>query len=1014
MKQRAAILIFLIIMITAQGFALYDSNRVSYTVLDNNTCEVSTYQSYSTPADLVIPSSVNGYTVVGIGKDAFMGSNSLKTVTLPSSLKYIGDFAFADCGLTKINIPDGVTSIGRCALRKAMLTSITIPESVTTIGESVFSGISTMTEVYYNAIDADVDRSIDLTARSRGSDENWSDLFRNYRLRFPTTVEKVVFGPNVKAIPWGAFMDCKKLIEINLPESVERIGVEAFSRCTGLTELYMGANVKHIGNRAFEDCARIKKITFSPALESIGSAAFRNCGPIKSITLPKNLKTIGDGAFQECYDIEEVYIDSFDLQQTLADYRDNEYGLSVLSNVLQIKKIVVGVNGGCSLMLFNNVVGIDLVEYNAIQGQDNEIGYMPSFVKDVIIGDDVEYIPSYFVCENPNIIEIKLPSSIKRIGKSAFKSLAYVTEVELPESLTCIDDYAFYGCECLSHVKWNKNLEKIGKFAFADCPIYNLDFHEGIEKIEDGAFSGNSAVENLVIPKSLVDYERAFTSLTNLKYLYYNPLSVVSNVGMDLPLSFKFPTSLEAIELGENLQCIPNYYFVDMVNLKNVTFHHPVNGVGKCAFKGCVSLKELVIPGNAAEIGAEAFSGCTSLRRIVIPDNVSSIADKVFYNCSYLEHIDFPKNIKSIGIQAFYNCSSLSDIDIPDKVETIGEQAFYNCSCFTELNFPDQISSIGKEAFFGCPVKSVKFGGNPVNIYEDAFSGNQITHLEFKTEDAFLRSEYKTPNSSPSSDAGVSLFIDGVELTEITYPEDINKVCPAKFRYLSNLDVKMHKKITSIGAEAFIESGITDFESECLADMGEAAFFYSKLTRFVEDGPLTVIPQSAFASNSDLEWLELSDNITTLGFMAMFIYKSENSNLKVVKLPKYLQKVDKYNNLSGAKNLEAVYYGADTPREFSNLEFCEEAYENAILYVPEEAISKAKETFPWRKFSKIIAYDFRDEGSVDSVTVVSDNDSESVKIYNLSGVYVGNNPENLAPGIYIQHIGSNSVKIKVR
>lgn len=49
---------------------------------------------------------------------AFDGCKHLKNVTLPSSLKHIGDFAFANSGLKEIVLPEGLESIGYAAFEK--------------------------------------------------------------------------------------------------------------------------------------------------------------------------------------------------------------------------------------------------------------------------------------------------------------------------------------------------------------------------------------------------------------------------------------------------------------------------------------------------------------------------------------------------------------------------------------------------------------------------------------------------------------------------------------------------------------------------------------------------------------------------------------------------------------------------------------------------------------------------------------------------------------------------------
>lgn len=67
-----------------------------------------------------------------IEPEAFYGAYNLNKITLPKSIKSIGEYAFADCvGLIQLNINDGVKKIGYGAFEECRnLKSITIPGSV--------------------------------------------------------------------------------------------------------------------------------------------------------------------------------------------------------------------------------------------------------------------------------------------------------------------------------------------------------------------------------------------------------------------------------------------------------------------------------------------------------------------------------------------------------------------------------------------------------------------------------------------------------------------------------------------------------------------------------------------------------------------------------------------------------------------------------------------------------------------------------------------------------------------
>jgi len=74
-----------------------------------------------------------------IGDGAFQNCATVKAVTIPDTVWYIGKEAFDGCSLTSVVIPNSVTQIGRMAFYNNQLTNVVIPNSVTHIGDGAFS-----------------------------------------------------------------------------------------------------------------------------------------------------------------------------------------------------------------------------------------------------------------------------------------------------------------------------------------------------------------------------------------------------------------------------------------------------------------------------------------------------------------------------------------------------------------------------------------------------------------------------------------------------------------------------------------------------------------------------------------------------------------------------------------------------------------------------------------------------------------------------------------------------------
>ena len=127
-----------------------------------------------------------------IGYNCFSGCSSLELTTLPSDLKYISSKSFAGCqSIKNITLPSTLEFIGAYAFSGTGLESIVIPDSVESIESYAFSS------------------NFDLTS--------------------------VTIGSGVTYIGDSAFLYCQALREIVIPTNVVRLGNNLFGYCDSLT-----------------------------------------------------------------------------------------------------------------------------------------------------------------------------------------------------------------------------------------------------------------------------------------------------------------------------------------------------------------------------------------------------------------------------------------------------------------------------------------------------------------------------------------------------------------------------------------------------------------------------------------------------------------------------------------------------------------------------------------------------------------------------------------------------------
>lgn len=111
----------------------------------------ATLKEYNgTAADVKIPSKVGTAKVTAIGNEAFWANKTMKSVTIPTTVKVIGTAAFNECtALTKVNVPYSVTMMGDAVFWYCTnLKQVFIPKNTTVIGDNVFVGCHKDLTVY--------------------------------------------------------------------------------------------------------------------------------------------------------------------------------------------------------------------------------------------------------------------------------------------------------------------------------------------------------------------------------------------------------------------------------------------------------------------------------------------------------------------------------------------------------------------------------------------------------------------------------------------------------------------------------------------------------------------------------------------------------------------------------------------------------------------------------------------------------------------------------------------------
>lgn len=111
---------------------------------------------------------------------------------------------------------------------------------------------------------------------------------------------------SVVSIGDSAFLYCRNLTSITLPNSVTSIGKDAFYYCDGLTSITLPNSVTSIGETAFSHCSGLTFVSIPNSVTSIGKSAFFHCSGLTSITIPSSVISIATYAFRSCTGLAHV------------------------------------------------------------------------------------------------------------------------------------------------------------------------------------------------------------------------------------------------------------------------------------------------------------------------------------------------------------------------------------------------------------------------------------------------------------------------------------------------------------------------------------------------------------------------------------------------------------------------------------------------------------------------------------------------------------------------------------
>lgn len=380
-------------------------------------------------------------------------------------------------------------------------------------------------------------------------------------------INKVKIYEPVEIIEDNAFIDCKELEDVVLPETLKAIGNSAFANCTSLCYIKIPDSVHLIADYAFYGCKSLNINSLPKSLVYIGLSTFQWC-KFENVIIPKNIKSIGISSFgTDCNNVTSESERFIIKESLLIDSKTNE--------VLQ---------------------------------------FVDSSRKQVIIPDNIIKIYSN-AFSHTGIESIIIPSSTKEIGNSLFYGCNNLQKVQIDCQIEKLPRFTFAGCTSLTNVILPESIKVFEVGAFSGCKsLIKLKLKDGLRTIENRVFEGCENIMSINIPVSLDNMGgncgNCFPDCPNLNEIYYDAeaASIV-----------RLPTNIKTIIIGENVKSLPHDFIIQNEKLRSLTIPKNVQRIKIGSILYCSNLKEMSIFSKSIILEEGWIRGCDNIAIIRIP-----------------------------------------------------------------------------------------------------------------------------------------------------------------------------------------------------------------------------------------------------------------------------------------------------------------------------------------------------------------------------------------------------------
>lgn len=954
----------------------------------------------------------------------YIGGRQLDKVVIPEGYVEIPDYAFYESDIKELSLPSSVKRIGKYAFSETSLINVKL-NSVETIDEKAFSSCNRLNNVDFGSKLVEIGDGAFFNCQITTANLPATLRVIGASAFSKTALTRVEFaqGCALESIGESAFVNTS-LTTIRLPEGLKNLGRYAFQSNNKLTFASLGKSLKLVDSGTFEGCLALSEIEIPSSVTEIGGRAFSSCSGLVVVTLNEGLEKIGASAF-------------------------NNTAISQLTIPASVKAMARNAFSGTSMLNFLTIT--DSETPLAIDEEPGMRSYESMFAKSplrlVYMGRDISYSNENGLFENQKGLKsVTLSRYVTYVGRNLFKNCTSLPKVTFTENLKDIYSGAFSGCVSLKEANLVEGLETIGSYSFDSCPISKIDIPSTATTVGAYAFRNCRQVTELTLADSdksinmeggsdrnqtlfgdcpltklyvgrdveyMAGVASPFRNQENLTTVAFSDTKV-TNLGINY---LRGCSAVETIKLPSSLKAISHGALSELSSLKALEIPANTEAIGDSAFARNKAMAEVKMICGVKTPGKYLFTDCTGLKSISLCEGLQTMTGYMFNNCESLLTVKIPTTVSEIESYIFENCRSLDNITIPDKVKTLNSYVFNKCQSLAHLNLGKGLETINPSAITGCRVlENIVIPTSVTIIKSNGFNDNRnLKNLTIAGSDRYIIIEHHELNGmfkeegvenlylgrmlTYTSPSNPSPFAGSQTLKKVEFGPDIVSIQPLLFKDCNALEgaivgdavttisesafsgclslsyLSLGKSLVSIGEyafsrcaslkilnlpesmreiseEAFYWSGLTDIDFAKIETIGPKAFMQCNgLERINLPETLFGIGVESFRGCANLQYVDIPAGPRNVGSMAF----KDCINLKWISLGRTVTSIGN-NAFAGCEAVDYIKsYNTTPPQGLTGFSSNVEA--SATLYVPAQSIEMYKLTPAWENFFNIKTLD---------------------------------------------------------